>query len=150
MNTITQRLAAGFAAALASTITLGAVLAVFSAPVRAADAEQVQQSLIGGVAVAQRYRAAQPAASDIQLDLRAGTTADVRVLARQADARAALSHDAAGFAAWSKEAAGFAAWSKEAAGFAAWSKEAAGFAAWSKEAAGFAAWSKEAAGFAAW
>ncbi len=54
MNTIIHRMTTGFAAAIASAITLGAALSLFTAPVRAADVEQVQRSVIGGVAAARR------------------------------------------------------------------------------------------------
>jgi hypothetical protein len=75
MNTITRRLTAGFAAILASTITLGSVAALFSSPTQAAELEKARRHLPGGAGVAERYRAMQPTASDVLLAPRAGVTA---------------------------------------------------------------------------
>jgi hypothetical protein len=72
MNTTTHRLTAGFAAVIASTITLGAVLSLFA---QTSDFDKARQHLPGGAGVAERYRAAQPTANDHLLAPRAGVTA---------------------------------------------------------------------------
>jgi hypothetical protein len=72
MNSLTHRLTSGFAAVVASTITLGAVLSLFA---HAGDFHQARQHLPGGAGVAERYRAMQPTANDNLLAPRAGVTA---------------------------------------------------------------------------
>ena len=91
MTTITQRLTTALAAAITSIATLGATVGLAS-PAHAEPVAQKQPVVVGGVAAAQRYRAAQPAAADIQLGLRAGPAADMRAPSQQAQA---LSNEAA-------------------------------------------------------
>ncbi len=94
MNSTHPRMTRSVAAAFAGAI----VLFTASLPAHADEAT------VGGVAAAQRYRAAQPTVNDVRLDLRAGTTADVRALASQAEAGRAAPSQEAGRAAPSQEA----------------------------------------------
>ena len=74
MKTIARHATAAFAAALASTITLGAVSALFLPPAQAGVIETARKHLPGGAGSAERYRALQATANDTLHAPRAGIT----------------------------------------------------------------------------